>query len=136
MFLTDILEPAPQGMVGAAGKKNVVDLCNLVFYQVIIQNGWDQTARYRISSIQDNRLDVKFDHHSHQSPSERVLRTSRYPYHSTRYQNSFTTLEIRFHGQIIIRDSRLGCLQRILVVIVAGYGGMTPIHLPRCPKYS
>ena len=38
---------------------------------MIIQNGWDQTARYSISSIQDNRLDVKFDHFSHQSPSER-----------------------------------------------------------------
>ena len=30
-----LLEPAPQGMVGAAGKK-VVGLCNLVFYQIYL----------------------------------------------------------------------------------------------------
>ena len=30
-----------------------------------------------------------------------------------RYQNSFTALEIRFHDEIIIRDSRLGGVYNI-----------------------
>ena len=103
------------------------------FYQVIIQNGWDQTARYRISSIQDNRLDVKFEHHNHQSPSERVLRTSRYPYHSTRYQKLIHSSGNRFFMFGIV-DWMMPTIKKVTTVV--GYAGMTPIHLPRCSKHS